>query len=77
MRPIKRKRSQLVRIDYGPLVSPRNALRFGREGGCRVSTCELCLYRPICEGGTIGEEQEESENGEGNHDVQQLDEVRR
>lgn len=58
MRPIKRKRSQLVRIDYGPLVSPRNALRFGRMGGC-VAGCENCLYVKLCEGGEIGEEREE------------------
>lgn len=71
----RRRRGQRIRIDYGPLVTASGALRFGRSGGCAAG-CELCLYHPICAGGEIGE-QEESEIGEQEHDVQQFDEVQR
>lgn len=54
-----RKHGQRIRIAYGPLETARGALKFGREGGCSAG-CENCLYLPLCEGGEIGEEQEES-----------------
>lgn len=51
----KRRHGQIVHVDWGPLVSAENALKFGHSGRCRTSTCDLCLYRPICEGGTVGD----------------------
>lgn len=60
MRAAKRKRERSIRIVYGPLETARGALKFGREGGCSAG-CENCLYLLLCEGGEIGEEQEESD----------------
>jgi hypothetical protein len=58
----KHRHGQHVRIAYGPLETARAALKFGREGGCSISTCELCLYRPLCVGGDVGEVIEETVN---------------
>ena len=76
MKAAKRKRGQCIRIVPDKRDLARSALAFGRAGGC-VAGCELCRFVYLCEGGTVGEEQEEFEIGERNNDVQQLDEVRR
>lgn len=55
---------EIVHVDYGPLVSPRNALRFGHMGGC-VAGCENCLYIKLCEGGEIGSDELGGEDGRG------------
>lgn len=47
-------RGQLARDGHGPLVTPSHALAFGRSGGCRASPCELCAFRPLCDGGEAG-----------------------
>ena len=82
MRAAKRKRGQRIRIMPDKRDLARSALAFGRSGGCAAGCkdCrywELCRFVYLCEGGTVGEEQEVFEIGERNNDVQQLDEVRR
>lgn len=77
MRAAKRKRGQRIRIMPDKRDLARSALAFGRAGGCASAGCELCRFVYLCEGGTVGEEQEVFEIGERNNDVQQLDEVRR
>ena len=67
MRAAKRKRGQRIRIVPDKWDLARSALAFGRAGGC-VAGCELCRFVYLCEGGTVGEEQEESEIGEQEHD---------
>lgn len=68
MRAEKRKRGQQrIRIVPDKLDLARSALAFGRSGGC-ASGCELCRFVYLCEGGTIGEEQEDTEIGEQEHD---------
>lgn len=67
MKAANRNRGQHIRIVPEKRDLARSALAFGRSGGC-ASGCELCRFVYLCEGGTIGEEQEDTEIGEQEHD---------
>lgn len=57
MRAAKRKRGQRIRIMPDKRDLARSALAFGRAGGC-ASGCELCRFVYLCEGGTVGDDEE-------------------
>ena len=60
MRAAKRGHGQLVRILPAKLDMARSALQFGRSGGCAAG-CELCRFVYLCEGGTVGDDEEGGE----------------
>ena len=61
----------MARVGRGPLETARNALAFGRSGGCSAG-CVNCMYIRLCDGGTVGAGWEESkaEIGVQEHDYQ-------